>query len=208
VNASLSLELIGDDQYQALRSFERFTEGLGFKTEGGGDPTRPYVAEITGPDPKYKWKREFLRGDKDYSQANSKGSRGVYMHYILEPGRVYEVRCRPSWGRVERYYCQVVEGELHNVTPDEIPELLEQHKDYPRPQPQPAPTPVYEPLEIPVMEIPERKRVRFQDVYAPKEVGEFWVEEELANGNLLRIRPLLGGELRLAWLEDLEVLDA
>jgi len=52
---SLSLECIGDDNPIM--------------------PKRAWCAEIAGFDPKYGLKRIFLRGHKDYSEANGCGTR-------------------------------------------------------------------------------------------------------------------------------------
>lgn len=68
----------------------------------------PWVARITGRDPKFELRREFVRGKRDYSEADKKG-RGLRMWFVLEPG-VYEV-----WEPLKRY------GERRfflRVTPD------------------------------------------------------------------------------------------
>lgn len=51
-------------------------------------------------------------GRKDYTQSNSKGTRGIYVYYTLPPGR-YLVHAPESWSRTDKYICTVtVEGEV------------------------------------------------------------------------------------------------
>ena len=54
------------------------THHLELEHVGGRDAiNKPWVAKITGTDPKFGMKREFINGNKDYAGANSKGTRGV-----------------------------------------------------------------------------------------------------------------------------------
>lgn len=46
---------------------------------------------------------EPMKFNRDYSNANSVGSRGVYDYYILRPG-VYEILEALSWKRSRKYY--------------------------------------------------------------------------------------------------------
>lgn len=55
-------------------------------------PSTGWIAEIIGFDPKFKYQRDFVKFKKDYSRANSKGSRGVYAVYILESGKIYDIK--------------------------------------------------------------------------------------------------------------------
>ena len=97
--------------------------GLGDYTFGKM-PRGYWVAEIIGRHPKFRFQREFLRFKKDYSEANSIGSRGVYAYYILEDNKVYEV-CSPiSWKNTDRYFCTVVGGEIIRLTKEEVDEWL------------------------------------------------------------------------------------
>lgn len=83
------------------------------------------MAEITGTDHKYGFDREFLRGRKDYSKANSIGSRGVYLWYILESGRYYEVKERTSWSGSDRYFVKVtMGGDIERVSKSEVEHWL------------------------------------------------------------------------------------
>lgn len=114
MKATLKIECIGDDS--AIQSLKRVAPSL-----VGSYPARYYVAKITGLDPKYKFKREFLKPNKDYAHANSKGSRGVYAWYVLDYGDPYEVKEPVSWKKTEKYYCRVTEtGDIEKLTEGQV----------------------------------------------------------------------------------------
>ncbi len=123
MRAALRLELFGDD----LRSFERGLPKelrdllLDPAGEGYEPPLRPWVARIAGLHIGHgTFKREFVRGHKDYRRANGIGSRGVMMWYTLEPG-IYEVNEQVSWRRWERYFLRVDEqGSMHRIEREEV----------------------------------------------------------------------------------------
>lgn len=116
----LILELFGEDTRQLYKIYRGMFEVGGgdfgrmyFDKHIGTPPRSSWVAEITGPDEKYGLARSFLRCKMDYSQANSKGSRGIFAEYILSQGKVYEVKSQESWGRSIRYFCTVgPEGDI------------------------------------------------------------------------------------------------
>lgn len=101
--ASLRLEAIGDNLPRAARATR----------------SRPWVARIVGIDERFGLAREFVRGQKDYRDANSVGSRGVYYYYLLEPG-VYEVCSPESWQRTERYFVASHRGEIVRIERGEV----------------------------------------------------------------------------------------
>lgn len=78
---------------------------------------RPWVAEITG------WRdnaeRDFLDGHKDYKRADRKGERGVCRTFHLRPEAVYEVCYWEGWEEKHRYFCRVVDGEIHRLSESE-----------------------------------------------------------------------------------------
>jgi hypothetical protein len=83
-------------------------------------PTRAWVARVRINANGYV-DREFLRPcAMDYSQANSVGSRGVYKCYWLEPMAYYEVSSPESWSSTDRYFCEVVDGEIIRMTKEEV----------------------------------------------------------------------------------------
>jgi hypothetical protein len=124
MKAVLALDAIGDNVDRMFRDSCKAMNGM---ISGLGDavigkpPASYWVAEITGPDLQYKWKREFLRGKKDYSKANSVGSRGVFIYYTMESGHVYEVKERTSWKRGDRYFCRISDdGEIIRIDESEV----------------------------------------------------------------------------------------
>lgn len=118
---TLKLEAIGDDTADAARRFAGFCRALGFEGNASGTGwRRPWVAEVTGRDPRYRYTRQFLDGRKDYSAANSIGSRGVYVYYHLEPGRIYEVNDLATWGHTDRYLCRVEDGRVIRMAEEEV----------------------------------------------------------------------------------------
>lgn len=84
---------------------------------------RYWVAEITGTDPKFGFKREFLNPKHDFTKSNSKGSRGVYASYFLEYGKVYEISSPVSWKNTDRYF--LIAGENNKrMSKEEVVEWL------------------------------------------------------------------------------------
>lgn len=58
---------------------------------------------------------EEMHGLVDYAKSNGKGSRGVKITYILEPG-TYFVREPKSWKRVEEYIIEVTnDGKYQKI---------------------------------------------------------------------------------------------
>jgi hypothetical protein len=132
LRAVLRLEIIGDDWYQYLyhrrRGEARENELLERKYDrlfgmGRRNQARPWVARLVGITLAGGFQREFLRGQKDYSQANSEGSRGVYEYFALREG-VYEVFERTAWTRTRRYYVRVVEGTIAEAGEEEVVQCL------------------------------------------------------------------------------------
>ncbi len=81
---------------------------------------RPWVARITGLDSRHGLAREFLRPLKDYRDANSTGSRGVWLTFVLRAGALYEVHELLSWQRDRRYFCHVEAGKLVELTREQV----------------------------------------------------------------------------------------
>lgn len=67
---------------------------------GSPDVPRPWVAQITGADPKYGLARTFVDAKNDWSQASRARSGNIYGRvacFPLRDGNLYEVqRCRGS----------------------------------------------------------------------------------------------------------------
>ena len=63
---------------------------------------------------------EPIRGNRDYSNANSKGTRGVYDYFALENGKMYEVTTALTWNKQERYYLLISgSGEMTRMDYEE-----------------------------------------------------------------------------------------
>jgi hypothetical protein len=56
----------------------------------------------------------------DYSEANSVGSRGVFKCYWLKEQAYYEVSAPQSWRDTDRYFCEVINGEIVRMTKEEV----------------------------------------------------------------------------------------
>lgn len=124
MRAVLRIELIGDDFFwHQRRNLLSFDQWLRQAKRFGYDKSNSWVARITGLDEKYGFKREFLRPTRDYSQANSTGSRGIFAYYIL-PSGIYEVNHRESWKRIRRYFCRVEGTEIIEISKDEVIQCL------------------------------------------------------------------------------------
>lgn len=118
MKATLKLEAIGDNTSRAIAGWKRL---LGDELMGDIKIDRPWVAKLTGLFASGKFQHDFLRGNKDYTEANSKGSRGIYFWFTLESGNYYEVNDLQTWKRTERYFCKVNEsGEILLVDEREI----------------------------------------------------------------------------------------
>ena len=74
MKATIKLEAIGDG-YGPIKLVR--VDGFNIITTKASPPC--WVAKITGEDNKYGLAREFVAYKKDYSSANSVGSRGVFL---------------------------------------------------------------------------------------------------------------------------------
>jgi hypothetical protein len=123
VKAQIKIEAIYDNVVQEMKAWtilaNAASPGLGDSTFGK-PLTGPWVAKITGKDFHYGYKREFIQGKKDYTHANSKGSRGVFCFFMVENGHVYEVK-----GSRRRYFCKVDnDGEVIEITRKDVDEWI------------------------------------------------------------------------------------
>ena len=81
---------------------------------------RPWCARLLGLDATYVYQREFLRPRRDYTEANSKGSRGIYLYFNLYEGEVYEVHELVSWSRDRRYFASASAGKVFELDEVEV----------------------------------------------------------------------------------------
>ena len=96
--ASLSIERIGSDRL-------------------GHQPA--WVREVTGIEPR-RIAETPLDGYADYTNANSVGSRGVIINYLLQEGHIYHVSAPVNFKRRETYFCQVRQGGIVRLEFDEV----------------------------------------------------------------------------------------
>lgn len=106
-------------------TFQIYKEHTGFDFLEGFKHHEDWVAEIVGFSAKFRYNREFLRGHADYTYANSKGSRGIMINYVLESGKIYEVYHLTTGSRIRRYFCTVRDdGEITEITETEVVKCL------------------------------------------------------------------------------------
>lgn len=86
---------------------------------------RAWIARITGRDERFGLKREFLEFKRDYAEANSLGSRGVFKWFELEEGGVFEVNAPQSWSSADRYFCRSERGKVIRLSKEEVDQWLE-----------------------------------------------------------------------------------
>ena len=112
----LKLEAIGDNQTAYLRHYlkQDKPDRFGYKEiqafKFGNKTLTPWVSLLTGLTPKGFFTREFVEGQRDYSQTNSVGSRGIFIYYALRPG-LYEINDRVTWKRADRYLCRIEDDQ-------------------------------------------------------------------------------------------------
>lgn len=131
MKAVLRLEYIGAATWDRLRQFERFERLVfgGKEAPWDGD----YMAQ---PGPRvleYRldggaWIVSRIYGQRDYSKANSRGTRGVMVNYIIESGALYRVKEPVSWRSVAHYFVTVTaDGGLLRMTKEEALEWASAH---------------------------------------------------------------------------------
>lgn len=129
MKASLKLEFIGAANYDMLRQLDRSMPALGFGL-GKDRPRHPF--QFPGPcvirfyktvEGDISFNQVF--GNRDYSKANSKGTRGVYINYVLHENELYCVKEPVSWRNVDYYYAAITpSGEVVRITESEAREWL------------------------------------------------------------------------------------
>lgn len=97
---------------------------------GGMDSTiknkefTPWVAEIESFHPKWIFSRNFLQGLCDWTESNSKGSRGVYYVFHCFPGSIYEAWHKSTWKKEHRYFFRVSGGKIIKMKKIEVIQCL------------------------------------------------------------------------------------
>lgn len=125
---TLKLEAVGDNIADHLQQIRRGAElyrlPQRFRSALYMPSRRPWIAEITEWRGGRWYDRSFLKGQKDFSEANSVGSRGVYVYYHLREGEIYEVHELLTWKASRRYFCTVREGQVVEMSTDEVQAAL------------------------------------------------------------------------------------
>lgn len=102
---------------------------------GSSEVPKPWVARITGVDPKYGLGREFVQRLTDWaraSQAWSGNLYGVVASFPLREGNLYEVsrlRGRPSKRHVAREFVEVRGGGIERLEALDVLARIERHSD-------------------------------------------------------------------------------
>lgn len=131
MKTTLALEYLGESESARLTLWSKImdhTLGPGTSDEviGSTSGRKPWVAEITGLDQKYGFARKFVRGRIQYKRSNNSGSRGVELWFILESGKIYEVKEHTSWKSSYRYFCTVnYSGDIVRVV--DVESWLKEH---------------------------------------------------------------------------------
>ena len=115
----LELELIGDNTDHLMRSAQRLlnTAGRRLGDRAMGEPPLACSVHEMMRRPDGTVTRRLLSFQRDYSRANSVGSRGVYACYLLTPGHVYRIHHRTSWRSARTYYAVLRAGaQLREVS--------------------------------------------------------------------------------------------
>ncbi len=99
-------------------------EAIADNLRGFGAPSRNWVARIFGSDGRGGWARVFVSGARNYSNANSIGSRGISVTYFLEEGPIYEISAPQTWKLTERYFVRIIDGQPLRLTKEEVEQCL------------------------------------------------------------------------------------
>jgi hypothetical protein len=93
------------------------------KIRVAGQELKTWVAEITGISGG-GFAKKMLKGFCDFTNANSVGSRGITVNYILQDGKLYEVEQQTGWSRCRHYFCKAEKGEVVEIEPKEAIQCL------------------------------------------------------------------------------------
>ncbi|MGD9613812.1 MAG: hypothetical protein AB7H90_01295 [Alphaproteobacteria bacterium] len=99
-------------------------EAIGDDARGAGLPSRCWVAQIFGHDGRDRWVKAYLAGVRDYTGANSVGSRGIAVVYHLSQGPIYEVSSPTSWRNTDRYFLRVIDGRATRLDTEDVTKCL------------------------------------------------------------------------------------
>jgi len=109
---SLELECIGDNlEYKNKSKIKIYRHKI-------------WVAEILGFSEEFMFKRKFLKGNKDYTNSNGAGSRGIFLYFILQENKIYEIQKPIKWKKDKRFFAIIKNNILIEITIKEVIECL------------------------------------------------------------------------------------
>lgn len=98
----------------------------GLRYESG--KMRPWVAEIVGRDPRFGFRRRFLRPAKDHA-GDTKGRAPPDLWYFLRDGRLYEVQAHVKAAKLRRYFAATVGGKVLEIGQEDMVARLDARGD-------------------------------------------------------------------------------
>lgn len=93
---------------------------MGHRHKSPRTRSKPWVAKIVGTHPTYGLDREFLGDMRDHYHQTRSGLRGVWQHFALYSGFVYEAKELLSTRRARRFFCKAHEGRVVEVDREEV----------------------------------------------------------------------------------------
>jgi len=90
-------------------------------------PGQALVDKIIGISPDGVLECKRMQGFRDYTYANSVGSRGIHIVYILSSGNLYFVSSPLSWKKIDQYYCRIKDGQIVRMNIHQVLAWLKNH---------------------------------------------------------------------------------
>lgn len=123
MKAAFGVEAVGYGLWLELRMPLAMVRAVGAEealgTRSYGSHYRPWLAQVTGTDPRYGLARQFVRARIDYRGANSRATRGAWFWWTLDEGLLYETRYLSAWSRQEHRFLTASGGDVRDVTGEE-----------------------------------------------------------------------------------------
>ena len=83
------------------------------------------VAETLGVGSDGTWRLAPLKGPRDYSRSNSRGTRRVFRVFVLWEGPIYQVREHLGFTKHREFFLRRWNGQSYEMTPQEVAACLE-----------------------------------------------------------------------------------
>jgi hypothetical protein len=84
----------------------------------------PWVAEITGHHPTYRYRREFLPHKVDYRRSDGSAKHGITWWWIIESDHVYEISTAARHGKTRQLVTVTDAGDIIPITCEEVDQWL------------------------------------------------------------------------------------